>query len=54
MNSACSVDINECDGNPCDANATCVDTIGSFICTCDGGFTGNGVNCSSESHFQAA
>ena len=25
----------------------CMDTVGSFFCVCDPGFTGNGVNCSS-------
>ena len=41
-------DLDECDANPCDANAICLNTDGSFICTCDDGFTGDGFNCSSE------
>ena len=42
-------DIDECElFGPCDANATCVDTSGSFVCTCDGGFTGDGFTCSSK------
>uniref|UniRef100_H2Y5Q7 EGF-like domain-containing protein n=1 Tax=Ciona savignyi TaxID=51511 RepID=H2Y5Q7_CIOSA len=30
----------------CHANATCTNNIGSFTCSCNTGFTGNGVNCS--------
>ena len=42
-------DIDECElFSPCDANATCTNTGGSFVCTCDRGFTGDGLNCSSE------
>ena len=26
-------------------NATCFDSIGSFVCTCNSGFEGDGVNC---------
>ena len=43
-------DINEClTGTPCDGNATCADTLGSYTCTCDAGFTGDGVICRSKS-----
>ena len=42
------VDVNECDGNPCDIDATCDNTAGSFTCTCMDGFTGNGVTCSGK------
>ena len=44
----CGLDINECDGNPCDTNATCNDTSGSYQCVCNSGFTGNGYNCSGD------
>ena len=40
-----SLDINECSSNPCHQNATCQNTIGSFVCTCDDGYTGNGTDC---------
>ena len=40
-----SVDVNECLGNPCDKNATCGNTAGSFTCTCNIGYTGNGTHC---------
>ena len=45
----CFSDIDECiDGsNDCADNATCSDTEGSYECTCDPGFTGDGVNCTS-------
>ena len=43
------VDVDECLFQPCDSNATCFNTIGSFICTCDEGFTGNGSQCDGES-----
>ena len=41
-------DINECDSTPCDMNAMCQDTNGSFVCACNSGFSGNGFTCSSK------
>jgi hypothetical protein len=41
-------DINECDNNPCSANANCTNRPGGFNCTCKPGYTGNGIVCSSE------
>jgi len=43
-------DINECerDTDNCHVNATCTDVMGSFVCTCNSGFEGNGVNCMSK------
>ena len=40
-------DIDECalGTDNCDANAECTDTDGSFNCTCNPGFEGDGVNC---------
>ena len=36
----CHEDINECLNNyPCDEHATCSNTIGTFKCICDAGFT---------------
>ena len=46
-----STDINECSDeelNDCRANATCMDTFGSFTCTCVKGFSGNGTSCFGE------
>ena len=41
------LDENECDlnTNNCDKNAMCNNTIGSFNCTCNSGYSGNGVDC---------
>lgn len=41
------VDINECAAGTdnCSANATCTNTVGSFACACNAGYTGNGVTC---------
>lgn len=42
---ALNPDINEClnvADNTCHANAACNNTYGSFTCTCNEGFTGNG------------
>jgi len=43
-------DIDECEMGTdiCDENANCTDTIGSFSCTCNSGYSGDGVNCLSE------
>ena len=39
------IDIDECTTNPCDVNAACSNTNGSFECTCRPGFDGNGNVC---------
>ena len=45
---------NQCDANPCDANAICMDPNADSsdpvesICTCSAGFFGNGVECESD------
>ena len=40
-------DINECteDTHSCDGNASCTNTIGSYNCTCNFGYEGDGLNC---------
>ena len=45
------VDINECgsdDSNSCHENAQCTNTEGSHTCTCNPGYTGDGVICASK------
>jgi len=48
------IDIDECvtEMDNCHMNATCNNTFGSFECTCDAGFEGNGVNCTSKKSLQ--
>ena len=43
-------DIDECTAGTdnCDANATCANTTGSFTCTCNAGYSGDGVTCSNN------
>ena len=45
-----SKDINECLRNThsCHDNATCTNTEGSFYCTCNVGYSGNGTFCTGE------
>lgn len=40
-------DINECTVGlaKCDQNANCTNTVGSYNCTCNAGYTGNGTYC---------
>ena len=41
------VDIDEClTSQPCHANATCNNTVGSYLCSCDLGYSGDGMKCS--------
>ena len=44
------LDVDECSGgsNPCDPNAICTNTDGSFTCACTDGFTGHGDSCTGE------
>ena len=44
------IDIDECSLSidNCDLNANCTNTDGSFFCTCNGGYTGNGTTCAGD------
>ena len=41
------VDIDECEdgNNSCDVNANCANIDGSYTCSCQPGYTGDGLNC---------
>ncbi|XP_066022416.1 epidermal growth factor-like protein 6 [Pocillopora verrucosa] len=42
----CETDVDECKGNhACHESANCTNTIGSHVCDCQPGYTGNGQNC---------
>ena len=41
-------DIDECFDDPCDTNATCTNTDGSYMCACNTGFSGDGEYCTSK------
>jgi len=42
----CSVDINECDSNPC-FQGNCTDKVNGFSCVCDDGY--EGIQCQTGS-----
>ena len=45
-------DINECanpETNDCDLNAQCINTEGSYTCSCNEGYTGDGETCTGDS-----
>ena len=37
----CETNVDDCVGHTCQNNATCVDLVGSYECSCGRGFTGN-------------
>jgi hypothetical protein len=40
------IDVNECvTESPCHANGTCNNTEGSYTCTCNNGYSGDGFLC---------
>ena len=41
------LDVNECtnDTHNCDNNASCQNSVGSFNCSCNPGYDGNGTTC---------
>ena len=43
-----ATDVDECATNVdnCADQATCTDTEGSFSCSCNTGYTGDGISCS--------
>ena len=47
------LDFDECAANfdNCDPNAYCNNTVGSFNCTCNSGYTGNGTTCTGKYDF---
>ena len=49
-------DINECTNatDNCSAVATCMDTDGSYICTCITGYSGDGVTCEGKIFLELA
>lgn len=42
MSQSVQIEIDECQKAPCDTNADCINTIGSYKCKCKSGFVGSG------------
>ena len=42
------IDIDECLADPCDKNSACTNSDGSFTCTCNTGYNGDGISCAGE------
>ena len=43
-----SLDINECLQNPCHTDGFCENNAGSYRCTCNTGYSGDGRTCSGK------
>jgi mannan endo-1,4-beta-mannosidase len=52
---SCNVDINECARGTanCSPNAACVNTVGSYLCSCYQGFKGDGKTCVETENFKS-
>jgi len=50
------LDVNECEGQShgCHAQASCINSRGSYSCTCQSGYTGDGKSCADVDECQAA
>jgi len=48
-----NIDIDECltNNGGCDVNAICINSPGSFNCSCKFGYEGNGFNCEGMNFF---
>ena len=42
------VDVDECDTGVCSENADCTNTVGSYTCQCQSGFSGDGQTCTGK------
>ena len=52
MNCLHFIEMDECTYlKPCDESATCVNTVGSYTCTCNEGYSGDGLTCDGKKHF---
>ena len=47
-----NADADECetDADDCDTSATCTNTLGSFTCACNHGYSGDGFTCTGKSY----
>ena len=53
VNNTECVDIDECMDTICHTNGTCSNTIGSYSCACNSGYTGDGKDCTGLSEYPA-
>ena len=37
----CTIEINECDSDPCQNSGTCIDQLNGFVCRCEDGYDGD-------------
>ena len=52
-NGLCTADVNECarGTDRCHPHATCHNTQGSYTCSCNAGYTGNGYSCTGKCRY---
>lgn len=46
----CETEMDECKSSPCQNNGSCKDGVGTFVCHCKPGYSGNLIVSSSERH----